>query len=196
MSLMKENGQEIYVRYLTAASGPELRGTLLASSRVPHKFDIGAVYNQTVESKGDLLGESLLPLQRELVVDIDMNDYDEIRTCCQGKKVCPSCWLFIAVAAKVLHNALTKHFGYHSLLYVFSGRRGLHIWASDDTAKSLQNSTRSALIAYLTIFNNSNLPGRLDQSQYQMETLTIIKQYWTRVLRSQDFFYKSERARQ
>jgi hypothetical protein len=41
------------------------------------------------------------PVQRELVIDIDMTDYDELRTCGSGGHICSRCWPFIAVAIQV-----------------------------------------------------------------------------------------------
>lgn len=49
---------------------------------------------------------ALRPEKRELVFDIDMTDYDEIRTCCQGGAICIRCWGYIAAAVKVLDHSL------------------------------------------------------------------------------------------
>jgi len=56
--------------------------------------------------KKTLRPSAFVPLRRELVFDIDMTDYDEIRTCCQDKDMCKRCWGFIAAATGVLDSAL------------------------------------------------------------------------------------------
>ena len=91
------------------------------------------------------------PQQRELVFDIDMTDYDSIRTCCSGKGICKRCWAFISAAVKVLDSGLRSTFGYKHILWVYSGRRGIHCWVSDREAMELTDEQRRALVGWMTV---------------------------------------------
>lgn len=53
-------------------------------------------------------------------------------------------------AATVLKNLLTKEFGFKHILFVYSGRRGIHIWVCDRRARVLTDSQRSNIVNYVT----------------------------------------------
>lgn len=87
-------------------------------SSLPDKIDIGAVF--TISPKHykeyNIIGPSgtsggsnaFRPLERELVFDIDMDEYDDVRTCCKGAQVCQKCWTFIAAAVKCINETLEQ----------------------------------------------------------------------------------------
>ena len=104
------------------------------------------------------------------LIVLDMTDYDEIRTCCSGKGICKRCWGFIAVAVKILDQSLREHFGFRHLLWVYSGRRGIHCWVSDQEALMLTDEQRKAIMGWLEVIKggqnmakkvNVRGPGRL-----------------------------------
>lgn len=41
------------------------------------------------------------PVERELVFDIDLTDYDDVRTCGREGHICSSCWPLMALAIQV-----------------------------------------------------------------------------------------------
>lgn len=138
---------DIFTRFRSYGSAAELRSELIRSA--PEKIDVGAVYNIRPNQKQNVA--NVLPVERELVFDIDMSDYDNVRSCCTGKHICTHCWTWMSCAAHVLHSVLEEDFGFHYILPVYSGRRGVHVWVCDKRARGLHDDERAALVGYLTV---------------------------------------------
>lgn len=46
---------------------------------------------------------------------------------------------------------VTEHFGFQHLLWVYSGRRGIHCWISDKAALDLTDDQRKAITNFLEV---------------------------------------------
>ncbi|KAJ3129296.1 primase, DNA, polypeptide 1 (49kDa), partial [Irineochytrium annulatum] len=138
---------DAYLRFLSFSDDKEFTEDL--KKFCPAKIDIGAVYNgKPKEKKGT---KNFTPVTRELVFDIDMTDYDPIRTCCKEANICTKCWEFMTISIKVIDRALREDFGFKNRLWVYSGRRGVHCWVCDDRARKLTAEGRRAIVNYLEI---------------------------------------------
>lgn len=140
---------DIYIRYQSFRDESEL--TQAIQKRQPYKIDIGAVFTAPPKDHNIIKPEAFKTVERELVFDIDMTDYDSIRTCCTGANICLRCWPYMTMSIKVLDHLLREDFGFRHLLWVYSGRRGVHCWVCDSSARALPNDARSAILDYLTI---------------------------------------------
>lgn len=140
---------DIYLRYNSFNSVDDLKKQVCQLN--PSRFEIGPVYSARPRDKKTVRPSAFVPVQRELVFDIDMTDYDSIRTCCSGADICKRCWGFIAAAVRVLDKGIRDQFGYYRLLWVYSGRRGIHLWISDAEAMDLTDDQRKALVEWISI---------------------------------------------
>ena len=122
---------DVYFRFQSYKSSDELKKKLI--QYCPKKIDIGAMYN--VLPTEHKTADPFFPQEKEIVFDIDMTDYDDIRTCCQEAKLCNKCWKYMIVAYKILDKILREDFGFEHILYAFSGRRGIHAWLCDERAR-------------------------------------------------------------
>ena len=95
---------DIYVRYKSYTDEKELRDDLI--KLVPHKIDIGAVYRARPRDHKTIKSDAFVPIARELVFDIDMDAFNEVRNCCKDAKVCHKCWKFMNVAIRVIDATL------------------------------------------------------------------------------------------
>jgi DNA primase small subunit len=143
-------GEEIYIRYQSFRGQDDLQAAIL--KRRPTKIDLGAVFSHAPKDHNTLPKGVLKPVQRELVFDIDLTDYDEIRKCgCTGAKICPTCWGFMQMAVQVMDAGLKEDFGFQHVAWFYSGRRGIHAWVCDEAARALTDSGRAAVAHYFEV---------------------------------------------
>lgn len=140
---------DIYIRYQSFRNKAEMTEGIMR--RTPHKIDIGAVFSAPPKDHNSINPTAFKTVERELVFDIDMTDYDDIRTCCTGANICLRCWPYMTMAVKVIHQALREDFGFEHILWVYSGRRGVHCWVCDPQARALSNEARTAVVEYLSV---------------------------------------------
>lgn len=140
---------DVYIRYNSFGTWEEWKREVVRLN--PARFEVGPVYSAKPKDRKTVQKAAFKPVSRELVFDIDMTDYDAVRTCCSGKGICRRCWAFIAVAVQVLDEALRTDFGFKHLLWVYSGRRGIHLWVSDKHACDLGDEARRAIVGWLEV---------------------------------------------
>ncbi|GIL89467.1 hypothetical protein Vretimale_18937 [Volvox reticuliferus] len=140
---------DIFVRYQAFKDGTALQEAI--QRRCPAKIDIGPVYTANPQDRHKF-GASFQPTERELVFDIDLTDYDDVRTCGSGGHICGKCWPLMAVAVKVIDAGLRNDFGFKHILWVYSGRRGVHCWVCDPSARQLTDEQRVAVANWFALY--------------------------------------------
>jgi DNA primase small subunit len=165
----QEDGEEFCLRNMSYSDADKFKSDI--RKYVPARIDIGPIYDNNAYNNKDATKKGTA-VAREFVIDIDMNDYNDIRTCCTGKSLCQKCWKFLVAAYEVLKEILEKSLGFKSILWVFSGRRGIHAWVSDKAAKNMSGPIRKSLTEYLNFtINNDKLdslvkPGLISKKVY------------------------------
>jgi DNA primase small subunit len=154
ISLTLQN--EAYMRYQTFTDAEKLKKDVVKWN--PQKLDIGAVFNINPKMHNFASDEDIdfHPEQREFILDIDMDAYNDVRTCCQGKSVCKKCWKFILAACHVLNDSLKDDFGFEHSVWIFSGRRGIHAWVCDLKAREMKADARASVVDYLSLITGGD----------------------------------------
>ncbi|RIB18157.1 DNA primase small subunit-like protein [Gigaspora rosea] len=187
---------DAYLRYNSYNGEEDLKAEIM--KMCPTKIDIGAIYTAKPKDKKTMRLSAFKPVEKELIFDIDMTDYDEIRTCCSGASICYKCWKFMTVAIKIIDVALREDFGFKHLLWVYSGRRGVHCWVCDENARKLSNERRAAIVSYLAVIKGGTQVSKKVQLNrtlhpFLRRSLEIIEKYFEDiVLKDQDVLGSEE----
>ena len=164
----------------------------------PLKIDLGGIYNieprSFIEHKAN---KELNCEEKELVFDIDLSDYDNVRRCCQKNKICSKCWKYLIAGAKILERILKEDFGFEKIFFVFSGRRGIHCWVSDKRACLLNKQGRIAVGRYINYDNlidnnfdskNNKIRRNFAEPVYPsyLSSVSLIKNDFYTIIKEQD----------
>lgn len=187
---------DIYVRYQSFTNQSELEKEMQKMN--PYKIDIGAVYSHRPNQHNTVKSGSFQALEKELVFDIDMTDYDDVRSCCSAADICSKCWTLMTIAIRILDRALRDDFGFQHLLWVYSGRRGIHCWVCDEAARKLSVAARSAVAEYLSLVKGGEETVKKvilsdPIHPFIRESLTVVERYFSRyALQEQDILGRKE----
>ncbi|KAH3783408.1 hypothetical protein DPMN_161345 [Dreissena polymorpha] len=140
---------DIYIRYQSFSNQDEMEKEI--QKRCPYKIDIGPVFSHRPKEHKTVKAVAFQAQEKELVFDIDMTNYDDVRSCCTGADICERCWPLMQIAIKIIDRALRDDFGFEHLLRVYSGRRGVHCWVCDETPRKLSQPGRTAIAEYLSV---------------------------------------------
>ena len=145
------NSESFKVRYLTGENEEAWRALFVLYPRFL-QIDVGGVLyvlpNQ-FEKFREKISLSDVIKRRELVFDIDLSEYKDVRYCCGDKKqCCTKCWTLAVIAVKFLEKFLREKFLFKKLVWLFSGRRGVHCWVMDEEAGCLTRELREAIVSY------------------------------------------------
>ncbi|XP_023801859.1 DNA primase small subunit-like, partial [Cyanistes caeruleus] len=140
---------DVYLRFQSFGSPQELERELQKIN--PYKIDIGAVYSHRPNQHNTVHLGAFQPQEKELVFDIDMTDYDDVRTCCSSADICSKCWTLMTIAVRIIDRALVEDLGVRHRLWVYSGRRGVHCWVCDDAVRKWSPALRAAAVEYLSL---------------------------------------------
>lgn len=146
---------DAYLRYQSFPNYETFKKEVLRL--VPSRFEIGPIYSANPRDRKTLRKAAFRPIEKELVFDIDLTDYDNVRLCCQKTETCVKCWNLITLAIRIIDEILRADFGYRHILWVYSGRRGAHAWVCDEKARQLSDSERRAIASYMEIVKSKKV---------------------------------------
>ncbi|KAG0497075.1 hypothetical protein HPP92_001766 [Vanilla planifolia] len=194
---------DIYLRFQSFKNANEMEQSV--KEKCPHKIDIGPVYSIDPVKRHAYAqsgSNGFAPVERELVFDIDISEYNDVRYCCTGSDICLDCWPLMAIAIKVIDAALRDDFGFNHILWVYSGRRVCSLLGITIVKlERLSNEQRSSIADYLHVYKGSensskkaSLTGSvLHPFLVRSYTNVLIDYFEKKLMHSQKLFSYEER---
>ena len=148
---MTAEGDKLYKRYVRATSADDLRRQISSFTGV-RAFHFGAFYDHGVNRELIRAGESRAE-RRVLSFDIDLTDKEFLTTTnadgSVSAELCDKAYPVSAMSAYILRVLLNEAFGFHRVLVVYSGRRGVHVHVFDDAAMAMNDEQRASVLSYV-----------------------------------------------
>ena len=95
-------------------------------------------------------GPGFSRLEKDIGMDIDIDEYDPVRICCKNDKFCKKCWCpLMGTAIKFISVFLDRTFGLDNIFWVYSGRRGMHCWIVDSKYRKTKQNIRESIVKKL-----------------------------------------------
>ena len=161
--------------------------------RCPTDAYIGAVYDEPPSRENPI--HKLEWIGHELVFDIDLNDYDAVRKyvcdCTGAGQVCIRCWQLINVSIIMIDETLRQDFGMNDIVWLFSGRRGVHAWVRDRVGFNLDRDQRQSIIDYLSVVRGDDETARVQDRtklsyDFRKRIESTVYEYYLKDVRRKD----------
>ncbi|MHA2330831.1 MAG: DNA primase catalytic subunit PriS [Candidatus Hodarchaeales archaeon] len=159
--------------------------------KTPTAFYAGAVYSKPPTRDQPI--HKLKWEKREFVFDIDLDQYDAVRTCgCKGAtQICEICWEHVKTAAYFINDTLANDFGIKKkdIQWVFSGRRGVHAWIKSDQFSRFDQDLRAAMIDYMSLIKGDNIfpiPRKDKHPTFEKRVIDIVIKRFLEITTKED----------
>ncbi|UJG41984.1 MAG: DNA primase catalytic subunit PriS [Candidatus Heimdallarchaeum aukensis] len=158
--VIEESNRERFIRNISFGTSTTLK-EYMVSNNVKHAY-IGAVYDKPPSNRNPI--GKIKWVRRELIFDLDIDEYDEVRTCgCKGDEYCIDCWSLIQDAVIFIEKTMREDFGMQQIKWIYSGRRGVHGWILDRETQFYDQQVRIAILNYLTFVQGKSSGEKVDR---------------------------------
>lgn len=89
---------------------------------------------------------------------------------------------------QVLDKSLREDFGFKHILWVYSGRRGVHCWVCDVSARQLSDEQRGAIANYFALYRGQEkgvpkiaLSPKMLNHPFVENAYDMLLQHWNKV---------------